>query len=346
MSTEPTASKIDHNGSTAAHLAADDHASYQEHDKLGPLGAPTSVLASKVELRAVLVAEFRDAAEAARMATEQLSNDTTTAVHEYRKSLRRARAVLALLADSLPRAERKTIREIIRDARRALSPSRDHTVAPTVLAGLQLDEARRATATAILTDAAHAEPATGEVALLVAAGADRALAQAEAIANALPPHLHWSTVAHGLTTTYRAARAGLADAKTSQKSFHAWRRRTKELSLQLDMLARHAGAEAARLRDGYVGLADELGHAVDLLMLREFVATHGQGQPAADVKALTDAIDSQLASDMKAARKIGKKLFDRGAKRFAKRVTKAISRDLAPPSQDERKAPSSDDSAS
>ena len=346
MSNEPIATEIDHSANTVARVVVDDHANYREHDKLGPLGAPTSVLASKVELRAVLVAEFRDAAENARNATELLHKDTTAAVHEYRKSLRRARAVLALLADALPRTECKTIREIIRDARRALSPSRDHTVAPMILADLELDEATRATATAILADAAHSEPASGEVALLVAAGAERALAQADAIANSLPPHLHWSAVAHGLTVTYREARAGLAEAKTSRKSFHAWRRRTKELSLQLDMLAHHAGAEAARLRDGYVGLASDLGHVVDLLMLREFVATHGQGQANDAVKALTDAIDVQIDTDMKTARKAGKKLFDRGGKRFAKRVTKAISRDLAPPSQDEHKAPSADDTAS
>jgi hypothetical protein len=67
---------------------------YAEEDKLGPLGSKRSVIDDDAELRRVLVAEFQTAADDARAAAAGVDRNITTAVHEYRKALRRARAVL------------------------------------------------------------------------------------------------------------------------------------------------------------------------------------------------------------------------------------------------------------
>jgi hypothetical protein len=103
---------------------------YAEDDKLGPLGGKRSVVDDPAELRRTLVAEFHAAADAARDAAAAVDFGAMTAVHDYRKALRRARAVLSLLADALPRSERSAVRRALRDARRSLSSARDHAVAP------------------------------------------------------------------------------------------------------------------------------------------------------------------------------------------------------------------------
>ena len=68
-----------------------------EHDKLGPIGAKTVILDNDQELRRALIAEFLSAAQGARDAAASVDKDVDDAVHEYRKSLRRARAILALV---------------------------------------------------------------------------------------------------------------------------------------------------------------------------------------------------------------------------------------------------------
>src|SRR6185503_17453880 len=87
---------------------------FAEHDKLGPLGAKTSVIDNASELRRALVGEFSAATDAAREAAGQ--PDLQTAVHDYRKALRRARAVLSLVAGSLPKSERRAVRKALQDA--------------------------------------------------------------------------------------------------------------------------------------------------------------------------------------------------------------------------------------
>src|ERR1051325_7928641 len=91
-----------------------------EHDKIGPLGTRASVLDNELELRRALVRESNATAEAARDAAAKVERSASSAVHEYRKALRRARAVLALVADALPKSERRAVRRALQEARRAL----------------------------------------------------------------------------------------------------------------------------------------------------------------------------------------------------------------------------------
>ncbi|MEZ4366417.1 MAG: CHAD domain-containing protein [Kofleriaceae bacterium] len=304
-------------------------APHPEPDKLGPLGR-SSLLDEGADLRGILVGEFAAAVGRAHDAAATLEADPHHAVHTYRRALRRARGVLGLVAGELPRAERRTIKKIIRDARRALSLSRDHVAAPAALSLLALGDAERATAEAVLATAREAAPATADTAQLLRDGADRVAAQSEALEAALPAELDWDTVADGLAASYRAARDAHARAKRSRRAFHAWRRRTKELALQLDVLADHAGDAVGVHRDAYAALSDDLGQVVDLILLREFVATHGHGQPADALDALHDAIDGHLEVRMKACRKGARELFERSGKKFARGIGKALRFDLAP----------------
>jgi CHAD domain-containing protein len=305
--------------------------SYSEHDKLGPLGARASVLGGGGgDLRAALLGEFRDAVHRARTAAGSVGAGASGAVHEYRKGLRTARAVLALIEDALPRSERRAIRQILRDARRAVSAARDQAVAPDALALLTLEDSERITAEAVLAVARAAAPPTDEVARVLAEGAGRAVAQVEALDAALPPTIAWDLVSDGIAATYREARAKLKKARRSWRAFHAWRRRTKELTYQLDLISKHAGERTAALRDKYDGIADALGGAVDLIMLREVIVTHGAGLDSDRTAELLGRIDDQIDAAVRTARREGKELFARGPRKFARKVSKAAKKDLAP----------------
>ena len=307
---------------------------YPEHDKLGPLGIQTSVIQDAALLRGVLIRAFEAAAHDARDAVADLDKGSAaSAVHESRKALRRARAVLGLVGSALPKNERRAVKTALQEARRALSTVRDHAVAPETLAQLTLDDADRETAQRVLANAGESMPATAEIKQLLAESAARAAAQAEALQAALPQELDWHTVAEGLAETYAEARRAVSAAKRSKSWFHTWRRRSKELVYQLDLIAKHGGPRIAAIHGEISGVTDTLGPAVDLIMLREFVATHAQGIAAEAVEHLRDTIDHHLDELMKTSRKAARDAFHAKPKKLEKRITKSLRRDLAPPDE-------------
>jgi CHAD domain-containing protein len=309
---------------------------YPEHDKLGPLGIKTSALHDPAALRGALVHALEAAAHDARDAVAAFDQSAAAAVHQSRKALRRARAVLGLVGAALPKGEYRAVKTALQEARRALSTARDHAVAPETLAHLTLDDEDRATANRVLANAAEAVPAAAETKQLLAESAARAAAQAEALQTALPHEIDWDTVAKGLRTTYGDARRASDAAKRSKPWFHTWRRRSKELVYQLELVADEAGPRVAAIHSELSGVTDALGPAVDLIMLREFVATHAQGIPPEAIQHLRDSIDSQLDELMKEARKAARDAFRQKPKKLEKRITKAVRRDLASPDEANR----------
>ena len=303
---------------------------YAEQDKLGPLGGRRTVIDDDAELRRVLVAEFQAAADAARAAAAGVERNITEAVHEYRKSLRRARAVLLLVGDALPKSERGAVRRALRDARRALGTARDHAVAPDSITLVSLDEVSQHAADTILAAAREAVPPLAEIKQLLNEGAARTAAQVEALEAALPPTIAWSTVLRGLRGVYNEARSARKAAKRSKRSFHTWRRRTKELAYQVDLVAGYTGDALADLQRELEAVTDSQSPAVDLLMLRDFVRTHGAGTAPEALDGLVAAIDRQIKDLMADSRRAGRDAFRRKPRRFARKLTKAARSQPAP----------------
>jgi CHAD domain-containing protein len=306
---------------------------YPEHDKLGPLptsGARAHSLTPDSDLRVVVVTAYRDAIEKARTAAERASSDLDDSVHEYRKALRRARAVLALLRGSLPEDHATQVTDALRNARRAVSATRDLAVAPAAIARLELDDTTRIAAETLVAAARLTAPDRDEVIAHLRDGAARVAPTVEEVEAALPAQLDWSDISDGIGDTYRAARRALGRAKRSRRALHAWRRRTKELSYQLELVASGAGERTREISDAVSSLSDELGDVVDLIMLDSFVTTHAPDINADALEALTKTADASLRERGRDARRRGKDIFDRGGRRFARRLTKAVRRDLAP----------------
>jgi len=303
---------------------------YSETDKLGPLGTKISALYDPAELRKALLREFGSAVQIAKDAVGAVDQGATTAVHAARKGLRRARAVLELVSGALPKSERRAVGKALQEARRALSSVRDHAVAPETLGALPLGDEDRATAKRILDNAAEALPAIQEIKQLLAESAARAAAQGEALEAALPAEIDFDVVLEGIRGVYAEARRARRAGKRSKQWFHNWRRRSKELGYQLELLAAHAGDRIAAIHSEIDGLSDTLGPAVDLVMVREFVSTYNQGVGSDELDHLKSAIDAQLADLMKITRKAGRDTFAQKPKKFGKRLQKSIKRDLTP----------------
>src|SRR6185436_19399452 len=107
--------------------------------------------------------------------------------------LRRARAVLLLVAGALPKSERRAVCRALRDARRALGTARDHAVAPDSIHLVQLGAVEQHAADAILAAAREAVPPLAEIKQLLNEGAARTAAQVEALEASLPATIGWST---------------------------------------------------------------------------------------------------------------------------------------------------------
>jgi len=302
---------------------------YTEHDKLGPLGSKNALLHDPKEVRSAFVHEFVAAAEAVRNAAAGVDKSAAEAIHDCRKALRRARAVLAVIGDALPKSERRAVRAALQQSRRGLSAARDHTVAPETLHQLPLDDADRATATAVLANAAQAVPPVSDIKHVLLECATSATAQAAAIDAALPQELPWSGVASGIRSVYAAARRARREAKKSKRAFHEWRRRSKELGYQLDIIKTYAGSRVEVLSTEVDAASDTQSPAVDLIMVREFVQTYAQGIAGDAVDRLMVAIDDQLADLMKASRRAGRDAFEARPAKFERRLSKAVKRDLA-----------------
>jgi len=276
-----------------------------------------SILDDGAQLRRVLVAKLVAAGTSARDAAEAVDRGVSDAVHDFRKAVRRARAVFTLVADALPRNEARGARRTFRDARRVFGEARDHAVALTILAELSLDETERDTARRGLE--AAAVPATDEIKQALTEHAAHVVAQIEAIDAALPPTITWSVVMAGVGTVYRNARRARKAAKGSRRKFHTWRRRCKELTYQLEALALGPGPEVGELLHEIAAVADTQGHAVDLIMLGDLVRTHG-----AEL-----ALGAELDSSIIESRRAGRDAFRAKPAKFIRRLTKAMRRDLA-----------------
>jgi CHAD domain-containing protein len=169
-----------------------------------------------------------------------------------------------------------------------------------------------------------------EIKQLLAESAARAAAQGEALEAALPAEIDFDVVLDGLRGVYAEARRARRASKRSKQWFHTWRRRSKELGYQLELIAAHAGARIAAIHSEIDGLSDTLGPAVDLVMVRDFVSTYNQGVGTDELDNLKSAIDAQLADLMKSTRKSGRDTFAQKPKKFGKRLEKSIKRDLTP----------------
>jgi CHAD domain-containing protein len=271
-----------------------------------------------------LRAVARDILQEARAVLHDREKPDAQAVHDFRKAMKRWRALLRLLEPFLGESARE-LRMQARDFARELAGARDAQSAiealddlteektplsPRTLASVRgrLDAQRRDAEAAQLTQGVRAR-------LIVA------LDEAETVAAAWPLDIAFSDIARELSETFKRARddAPAADWRTVDADvLHNLRSRVVAHRYQMELVeplwpkfGKLWVAEAQRLRD-------RLGAFQDLSVLLGFTAPHGALAPWR--ARLTPLILARRAKHAKAAQRIAGRLFAERPRAFRKRM--------------------------
>jgi CHAD domain-containing protein len=223
-------------------------------------------------------------------------------IHGARKQLKRARATLRLLRPAIGDEPYRRENIAARDAARPLSQARDEEV---------LDQARDllierfGPAASDVHIRKHARELTPQQLDDIKAALERAMTRARTwkLADG-----DWDCLEKGVRSTYRRARHALRRARKDRatEDLHEWRKQTKYLWHQLQLLTSLAPGPIGEQADDFHRLADYLGDEHDLAVLRE--------QAAGSVKALIDRRREELQDKAFA---LGERLFADSAKKFA-----------------------------
>lgn len=279
----------------------------------GEAASPEGVKPGKLhmpgtDVRRGIVQALESVIEHAVRAVEAVQSDRVTAVHEFRKSVRRARAVLALCRDEIPQEEFRALWRDLRDAARPTSHLRDADVFAAVLADVQLPPNLSAAADRVRTALATSPASADGVEAVLLTGVARVQDVPGRFAHTLAGDLDWRAVEQGLRRSYRAARRRLQRTLDSRDidDYHDWRKRTKELNYQLELLTQGLDGEVAALRKDFSDFATELGTVTDRVNL-----AHRLGD---EVSRLEDELDRASRAEKRARKKQKKSRKKRGKK--------------------------------
>jgi CHAD domain-containing protein len=245
------------------------------------------------------------------------------AIHEVRKSLKRARAVLRLIRDELGDEAYHRENLAFRDAARPLTEVRDATVLVETLDALVANEPAFAKVREALL---RSRQTVGKRALAdgrAAAVVAKALGVALARLPAWTIREGWPALGTGLERVYRAGWRALAAAsrEPSVARLHEWRKQTKYLWHALQLIEPAWSASEKGLGELAHQQTVLLGEDHDLAVLRRLVraAPRTYGGPSV-VRNLVTVIDRRREGLQELAFTLGRQLYVDSPKVFTKRI--------------------------
>ena len=264
---------------------------------------------------APIPAELKRAAhafsEAAQAALRRRSANREKAVHEARKAIRSARALLRLDRGALGKRAYAERNGMLRQAAELLSPHRDAHVLLSTLDALvkRVGDADGLAQPLQRRIAERVELRTGSLDA-AARKAEELLGRFRESIEPWPAHRQTGAKAagKGLRRSYKRVRKRLeqAEGDLSKERVHELRKRGKDVREQLRLLRRLAPDRIDRLEQKFDDLSDDLGEARDL--------------------DLADDVLSNLAKNWPAGRALIRKLQQQAASRKEKLVKKGLKR--------------------
>jgi CHAD domain-containing protein len=219
------------------------------------------------------------------------------AVHELRKSIRRARALLALTRDFIPHQKAAALAHALQSVQAAASAPRDIDVLLATLRTHPGLRRRRAVARLVVDLRRQRQLTRSGLPRMLARTARTLPSLGRRYARALPERVSRRDLEKALRDSHRRVRHLHRRARrhSDDERFHDWRKAVKTLSYQLELVA-STGRGWARKASRRVGdLAQEQGEVTDLMMLHRELATRPAvaGEPdaarvMADLQALID----------------------------------------------------------
>ncbi len=256
-------------------------------------------------------------------------------VHETRKALKRARALVRLQRDALGRKRFAREDATLRHAGRALAVARDAEVVVQVLDALVQSHPRRlARSPAIAELRARLVAEREEAAAQTRAGAPARVevlvelrAMRERVSCWKPRAGERASARSGLRRIYRQGQRRWRRARKEQSSeaLHQWRKRTKDLRYVAEMLRGEDKRQRERLRRT-ARRADRLGETLgaehDLALLAERVRLHRQCFKGE--KPARRTLEREIAREREQLRvrawRLGERLYRRAPGRFVRRA--------------------------
>ncbi|HET6870455.1 MAG TPA: CHAD domain-containing protein [Solirubrobacteraceae bacterium] len=268
----------------------------------------------------------RCAREQLDQAIDQLStrvtDDPVEAVHEARKSLKKARSILRLGRGALDSDQRRRDNAALRDAGRKLSAARDAEVmleATDELAERFAGRVPQATFEAIRR---HLAAERGESdAGLTGQVAEELKAVRSRIDEWPSRKTGWKALEPGLKRSYARGRAGFERARShpTAENLHEWRKRTKDLWYHLRLLKPLAPGIVGGAAKEADKLSKLLGDDHDLAVLHATL-DRGAGDLKVDVDAVLALIDHRREQLQAEAVLLGQRLYAERPKAFVARM--------------------------
>ena len=289
-------------------------------------GSSTLRLSARTDVHDGLITAFSDVLTYARHQGSLVVADPVTAVHEFRKSVRRARSLVRFCEGWLPRERARSLHRQLKAAFEPTSVLRDGDVlGPTLIALLkgQPDDVLEAGATvlAALESAGAARVVSASAVDVLRVSVETLAGVEDAFAAALPPELGAVDVAEALAARYSAtwrSRAGAAH-PADLEAVHDWRKRTKELRYALELLSEGLNDEGRQAHQGCARLAKSLGDLADLLALRVFLSVKRPGVRKRQRRLLRGTAASAVEQGRDAALAATEELFRVSPEAFAGR---------------------------
>jgi CHAD domain-containing protein len=274
-------------------------------------------------VREALVGSFDEIIGYSVQSAGLVQGDRVKAVHEFRKSVRRARALVSLIRHAMPKREYRKLRQQLSSAARPTSGLRDHDVFPDVLRGVEVPDKLMTAAERAQARLAEATHATDSVEVVLREGAERVSEIPPRFESAVPSDLDWKSVERGLRRSYKSARDALAAARKSRSvdDFHDWRKRTKELNYQLELLTFRVGGRIRLWRRALSAFATHLGAVTDRMNLARHLRKSSKKKSG---RRLAKAVRKEGKRMLARALDEGTELFEERPKVFARNLIAAV----------------------
>lgn len=275
-----------------------------------------------IPLRDAVAAAFTDEIRHALAVARHAGSKPARAVHELRKSVRRARALVRLVRPLLPQPTRVALEKTLGQVARSTSAHRDTEVLPVAMRALNGKDRKQFTALeAELWARRDTLRRSGEIEPLLRSGAEQLERLPPMLASALRPDLSWDDLGVGLRDSYRRARKALQHAgkHPNHVLIHDWRKRAKDLRHQVELLVPPEQLEDVH-HEQLVAVLKDLGQITDLIALRNWAREHGAVADDRGPRALGRAIKAQVHGQFDPVIERGHKYFRKKARHFAAEV--------------------------